>query len=120
MNLDSLRAYLLNRNGATEETPFGPDVLVFKVKGKMFALVAWQDSPLQISLKCEPELAVTLRNQYPAIRPGYHLNKQHWNTLTLDGSIPPPQLLGMIDASYQLVVRGLKKAERQILDADQL
>ena len=119
MNLDTLRAYLLNRKGVTEETPFGPETLVFKVKDKMFALVAWQESPLRMTLKCEPDLAVTLRNQYPAITPGYYMNKNHWNTLTLDGSIPQTEVLGMIDTSYQLVVRGLKKAERQALEAEQ-
>jgi len=75
--LEVLRAHLLAQAGTTEEQPFGPDALVFKVLGKMFALVAWQQSPLRVSLKCEPHLAEMLRTTYAAVTPGYHLNKQH-------------------------------------------
>jgi predicted DNA-binding protein (MmcQ/YjbR family) len=113
MNLQSLRDYLLQKQSTTEETPFGPEALVFKVKGKMFALVAWQETPLNLSLKCDPNEALFLRDLFPAIRPGYYLNKRHWNTITLDGSIPETELWRMIDDSYRLVVRGLPKAERQ-------
>ena len=116
MELESIRTYLLNKKGVTEETPFGPEALVFKVMGKMFALVAWQEQPLRITLKCEPDLAVTLRTQYKAVQPGYHMNKKHWNTISLDGSIPDEQIFGMMDASYALVVKGLKKAERRQLE----
>ena len=119
MKLESLRAFLLKKKGTTEETPFGPEALVFKVMGKMFALVAWQDKPLRISLKCDPELALTLRHQYQAIQPGYHLSKKHWNTVTLDESIPPDEILEMIDHSYNLVVKGLKKSDRQQLQAEE-
>ncbi|RUA15243.1 MAG: MmcQ/YjbR family DNA-binding protein [Clostridia bacterium] len=114
--LDSLRAYLLSKKGATEETPFGPDVLVFKVMGKMFALLAWQADPLRISLKCDPDDALALRKQYMAVRPGYYMNKRHWNTITLDGSIPEGEIWAMIDDSYALVARGLKKALREELE----
>lgn len=110
MQLDSLQAYLLTKKGTTEETPFGQDVLVFKVMGKIFALVAWQEAPLRVSLKCDPELALTLRTQYNAVRPGYHLSKKHWNTVILDNTIPNNVILGMIDDSYNLVVKGLKKS----------
>jgi len=90
-------------------------VLVFKVLGKMFALVSWQATPLKISLKCDPMEALFLRDMYTAVTPGYHLDKRHWNTITLDGSVPEADLHRMIDDSYDLVVRGLKKAERDFL-----
>jgi len=112
MELEFLRKYLLDKNGATEELPFGPDALVFKLVGKIFAIVAWQSTPLRISLKCNPEHALALRAMYKSVRPGYHLNKEHWNTVTLDGSVPHDHLLEMIDHSYELVVRGLKKSDR--------
>jgi predicted DNA-binding protein (MmcQ/YjbR family) len=115
MELEQLRRYLLEKKGVTEEQPFGPEALVFKVVGKMFGLIAWQASPLSLSLKCDPDLAVTLRSQYPAITPGYHLNKKHWNSIALDGTVPDDEVLGLIDHSYNLVVKGLKKAEREQL-----
>ncbi|MCB0153612.1 MAG: MmcQ/YjbR family DNA-binding protein [Anaerolineae bacterium] len=115
MELQQLQTYLLEKKGVTEEQPFGPEVLVFKVLGKMFALLAWQERPLHLSLKCDPDLAITLRSQYPAVTPGYHLNKKHWNTLTLDGSLPEAEVLGLIDHSYALVVKTLKKADREKL-----
>ena len=115
--LEPLRSYLLAKPGVSEELPFGPDALVFKVLGKMFALVAWRSTPLTISLKCDPNLALLLRETYTAVRPGYHLNKRHWNTVTLDGEIPEDEVEEMIDGSYDLVVRGLTKAERVRLQA---
>jgi len=114
-DLPALRAYLLAKPGTTEELPFGPDALVFKVLGKMFALVAWQATPLTISLKCDPNLALLLRGTYAAVRPGYHLNKRHWNTVTLDGEVPEDEMEEIIDASYDLVVRGMTKAQRSRL-----
>jgi len=110
--LSPLRAYLLAKPGTTEELPFGPDALVFKVLGKMFALVAWQATPLSISLKCDPNLALLLRDTYAAVTPGYHLSKKHWNTVILDGEVPEDEVEEMIDASYELVVRGLSKREQ--------
>ncbi len=115
MNLETLRDYLLQKKSTTEEMPFGPEALVFKVAGKMFALVAWQETPLKISLKCDPMEALFLRDMYTAVTPGYHLNKRHWNTVTLDGSVPEAELRRLIDDSYILVVQGLKKAERDAL-----
>ncbi len=115
MTLDDLRNRLLAKRDASEETPFGPDVLVYKVRGKIFALVAWKETPLHLSLKCEPLHALALRDQYAAIRPGYHLNKRHWNTATLDASIPDAELNAMIDESYTLAAKGLPKADRQAL-----
>jgi predicted DNA-binding protein (MmcQ/YjbR family) len=115
MKLENLRSYLTSKNGASEETPFGPEVLVFKVLGKMFAILAWQEAPLKISLKCEPDHALALRAIYKAVQPGYHLHKRHWNTVTLDGSVPEQEILQWIDGSYRLVVKGLKKADRERL-----
>jgi predicted DNA-binding protein (MmcQ/YjbR family) len=103
------------KKATTEETPFGPDALVYKVMGKMFALVAWEAEPMTITLKCEPGQALFLRDVYPAVRPGYYMNKNHWNTVTIDGSIPEPELLGMIDDSYDLVVKSLPRAARDEL-----
>ncbi|MEM7016801.1 MAG: MmcQ/YjbR family DNA-binding protein [Pseudomonadota bacterium] len=112
---DALRAYMLDKAGTTEETPFGPDALVFKVCGKMFGLLAWKTEPLRISLKCDPQQALVLRDCFEAVKPGYHLNKKHWNTITLDNSIPAEEIFGMMDDSYQLVVKGLRKADREAL-----
>jgi predicted DNA-binding protein (MmcQ/YjbR family) len=115
MDLVELQAYLLAKRGTTEERPFGPEALVYKVMGKMFALIAWEASPLTISLKCDPDEALFMRDLYTAVRPGYHLNKKHWNTVTIDGSIPESEFLRMIDDSYKLVVKGLPKAQREAL-----
>ena len=117
MNLQTITTWLLAKKGATEETPFGPDALVYKVMGKMFALVAWEEEPLAISLKCEPGQALFLRDLYPAVRPGYHMNKKHWNTVTLDGTIPEDEVRGMIDDSYELVVKSLTRAMKEELDS---
>lgn len=115
MDLAALQAYLLEKKGVTEERPFGPEALVYKVIGKMFALVAWEANPLTISLKCDPDEALFLRDIYPAVRPGYHLNKKHWNTVTLDGSVPQKEFRRMIDDSYNLVVKGLTRSQREAL-----
>jgi len=112
MELEIIRETLLNKKSTTEELPFGPDALVFKVMGKMFAIIAWQKSPLTISLKCEPNHAMALRAMFPSVKPGYHLNKEHWNTVTLDDSLPDQELNEMINHSYEQVVNGLKKADR--------
>ncbi len=117
MELKALRTYLMEKAGTTEETPFGPEALVYKVVGKMFALVAWEDDPLSITLKCEPGQALLLRDVYPAVRPGYHMNKTHWNTIILDGTIPAAELWGMIDDSYDLVVKSLTRAQRATLSS---
>lgn len=111
----ALRRACLAREGATEEFPFGPQTSVFKVEGKMFALSALRSRPLKVSLKCEPELADALRDSYAEIQPGYHLNKRHWNTVTLDGSLSDEMVRGMIEDSYDLVVAGLPQAARERL-----
>lgn len=118
MNLETLRAYLLSKPGAVEDHPFGPQPLVVKVGGKMFALVNADSTPLSVSLKCEPAHAQFLRDTFPAVQPGYHLNKEHWNTVTLDGSIPDEGIRAMIDESYRLVVGGLSKGRRSQLASD--
>jgi predicted DNA-binding protein (MmcQ/YjbR family) len=105
-----LRRWCLARSGVTEEFPFGDQVSVFKAAGKMFALSSLGSQPLRVSVKCEPELADQLRLSYPAIRPGYHLNKRHWNTITLDGSLPDEIVFEMLEDSYDLVVTGLPHA----------
>jgi predicted DNA-binding protein (MmcQ/YjbR family) len=111
----ALRKWCLARPGVTEEFPFTEGVSVFKVAGKMFALSRLGSRPLKVSLKCEPELAHQLRASYPAIEPGYHLNKRHWNTVTLDGSLPDQLVVDMLEDSYDLVVAGLPRATRERL-----
>jgi predicted DNA-binding protein (MmcQ/YjbR family) len=113
MDLEDAIAHCLSQPHATEETPFGPEVLVYKVAGKIFALTAPGDFPATLNLKCEPGRALDLRDGYAAIRPGYHMNKRHWNTVTLDGSLPAALLRELIEHSYQLVVRGLPKKVRE-------
>ena len=103
MDAAQLRACCLQHPGAIEDFPFGPETSVFKVGGKMFALSALRREPLEVSLKCDPELAQALRHSYDAIRPGYHLNKRHWNTLTLDGSLSEQMVRDLIEDSYDLV-----------------
>jgi predicted DNA-binding protein (MmcQ/YjbR family) len=110
-----LRAWCLQQPGASEQFPFGPEHSVFKVAGKMFALSALERSPLEVSVKCEPELAVGLRDSYRAIRPGYHLNKRHWNTITLDGSLADQLVRDMVEDSYDLVVSALPARVREEL-----
>jgi predicted DNA-binding protein (MmcQ/YjbR family) len=112
MNAEELRRCCLGQPGAIEDFPFRPDVSVFKVAGKMFALSMLERAPLEVSVKCEPDLAVELRGSYGAIRPGYHLNKRHWNTITLDGSIADQLVRDMIEDSYDLVVSALPKRTR--------
>jgi len=115
MTAARLRRCCLDRPGATEERPFGPQTSVFKVAGKMFALSALDRRPLEVSLKCEPELSELLRAGNAAIRPGYHLNKRHWITVTLDGSIPDEMVRDLIEDSYDLVVAGLPAQRRSQL-----
>ena len=112
MDVGSFREYCLGKVAVTEGTPFGEDVLVFKVSGKMFALASLDEIPTTANLKCDPDLALDLRDRYEQVRPGYHMNKKHWNTLEIDSGISDSELRKMIDHSYQLVVRSLPKAQR--------
>lgn len=112
MDFEQLRSYLLSKPEAIEDFPFDATTLVLKVGGKMFAALGINDDPLRVNLKCDPQKAEILREQYPAVLPGYHMNKRHWNTLVLDGSLPKAEVRAMIDESYELVVKGLPKAQR--------
>jgi predicted DNA-binding protein (MmcQ/YjbR family) len=112
---DELRDHCLSFAGAVEEFPFRPELSVFKVSGKVFALAPLEDRPLRVSLKCEPALAEQLRATYSAIRPGYHLNKRHWNTVNVDGSLPDRLVLDMVEDSYDLVLAGLPKKVQRAL-----
>jgi predicted DNA-binding protein (MmcQ/YjbR family) len=102
--------------GAVEDYPFGDDVAVFKIGGRIFALVPLSGEPGTMNLKCDPDLALELRARHPAIRPGYHQNKRHWNTIGLDGSIDEEELRELIDHSYRLVTAGLPRAIRNGLE----
>ncbi|GAB3276328.1 MmcQ/YjbR family DNA-binding protein [Larkinella harenae] len=115
MNIESLRTYCLSKTGATESFPFGEETLVFKVGGKIFALTSLDSNPLSVNLKCDPERAVELREQHDAVRPGYHMNKTHWNTVIINGSVRESDLKSWIDHSYDLIVKSLPKSVRQEL-----
>ena len=120
MNIESFRSYCLSKQAVSEEFPFGPDTLVFKVKGKMFALSGLENVPFKVSLKCDPEKAVDLREQFPEqISGAYHMNKKHWNSI-LPESLPPRLLTDLIDHSYELVVQGLPKKQQQELQNPEL
>jgi predicted DNA-binding protein (MmcQ/YjbR family) len=108
MNIESFRTYCLEKNGVTEEFPFDANTLVFKVMGKMFAL-ADVDLFESINLKCDPERSMELREQFSGIEPGFHMNKRHWNTVSMDGSISDKLLTELIDHSYDLVVSKLSR-----------
>jgi predicted DNA-binding protein (MmcQ/YjbR family) len=108
-------AYLLAKPGAKSEYPFGPGTLVFKVRGKMFALLGEDSASETMNLKCRPDEALALRAAHKSITPGYHMDKRHWNTLTLDGSLADDLVLELMDQSYALVVKGLPKAAREKL-----
>jgi predicted DNA-binding protein (MmcQ/YjbR family) len=112
MTRDDVLAYCTTLPGASEDYPFGDGVGVFRVGGRMFALVMLDGTPGFVNLKCEPELAGELRARYVAVRPGYHMNKRHWNSVDLDGSLDADELREMIDHSYDLIVRRLPRASR--------
>jgi predicted DNA-binding protein (MmcQ/YjbR family) len=115
MSPEELRDCCLSFPGAEETFPFGPESSVFKVAGKMFALSRLLATPLRVSLKCDPPLAEQLREAYEAVIPGYHLNKRHWNTVIIDGSLPDQMIAEMVEDSYDLVVSGLPRARRRAL-----
>ena len=114
--LDEFREYCLSKPGVTESTPFGPDTLVFKVMNKMFA-VTGIDEFEYVNLKCDPERAVELREQWAGVKPGWHMNKQHWNSVFTNGSVPDKMILELTDHSYELVVASLPKKVRVELDS---
>ena len=115
MNSAELRDHCLSFTGAEETFPFGPQTSVFKVAGKIFALSQLGADSLRVSLKCEPALADALREMHAAVIPGYHLNKRHWNTVILDGSLPDGTIRDMIEDSYDLVISKLPRADRRAL-----
>ena len=112
MNIDTLRSYCLSKPAVEETLPFGPDTLVFKVAGKVFLLTGLDSDPLSFNVKCDPDLAIELRERYDAVQPGYHMNKKHWNTILVDGSVSSKQLKEWIDHSYELVKSSLPKKQR--------
>jgi predicted DNA-binding protein (MmcQ/YjbR family) len=115
MELDNIREYCLSKPASEETLPFGPDVLVFKVAGKIFLLLPLDTEDLQFNAKCDPEEAEELRERYPSVQPGYHMNKKHWNTITVDGSVSSALLKKWIDQSYDLVVKSLPVKTREKL-----
>ena len=113
-DLDALRKYCLKKEGEISEGfPFDEHALVFKVNGKIFILIGTNDLPLTINVKCDPERALELRERYSSVEPGYHMNKKHWNTVTLDGSIPSKEIFAIIDHSYELVANAAKPSPRK-------
>lgn len=115
MDFAAVRTCLAAFPGSIEDMPFGPDVLVFKVAGKMFALLPIVGEPPRVNLKCDPMRALALRAEYVSIQPGYHQDKKHWNTVLLDGSVPADLVVELIEHSYALVVAGLTRAQRAAL-----
>lgn len=116
LNFDAARRYLLGQPEAHEDFPFGPNIYVYKIRNKMFATLVDDEGVVRMNLKCDPEEAMVLRDVFAAVTPGYHMNKAHWNTVVLDGSVPRGELERMIDRSYGLVVKRLSKAERVALE----
>jgi len=119
MTREELLRYFLSKPGAFEDYPFGDDVTVLKVASKMFALINAKED-LSVNLKCDPLFAEELRHQFEGVKPGYHMNKRHWNTVEINNDIPDEEVFKMIDHSYELVFSKLKKAEKiEILDIEQ-
>ncbi len=112
MHLEQIRLFCLSLPEVSEDLPFDENTLAFRIRGKIFALLALNSSPLTINLKCEPSLAIELREQYNCVRPGYHMNKTHWNTVTLDGSAPPARVQSWVEHAWERVAAGLKRDDR--------
>lgn len=115
MNIEELREYCISKKGVTESLPFGPETLVFKIMGKAFLLTGMDGRPLQFNVKCDPEKAIELREKYTCVIPGYHMNKKHWNTIIVDGSVSIKLLHKWITDSYNLVASGLTIKAKQEL-----
>jgi predicted DNA-binding protein (MmcQ/YjbR family) len=118
MNYERAKIYLLSQPEAVEDYPFGTEAAVFKVRNKMFGLLMQANGEARINLKCDPDEALALRDIFPAVTPGYHMNKKHWNTVLLDGSVPDGEIERMIDNSYLLVVQGMPAAKRPLLTSN--
>jgi predicted DNA-binding protein (MmcQ/YjbR family) len=109
MDIEFIRDYCLSEDNVEETLPFGPDTLVYKTGGKVFLLMSLDSDPLRFNVKCDPEKALELREEFACVLPGYHMNKKHWNTIVVDGLVPSKQLKEWIDHSYSLVSKTLKK-----------
>ncbi|MCP4135747.1 MAG: MmcQ/YjbR family DNA-binding protein [bacterium] len=118
MDLEAFKDYCLKKKGTWVDFPFDEKTLVMKVGSKMFALTDINSTPLWVNLKCDPFLALDLRDKYEAITPGYHMSKQHWNTVKIDGSIPQDEVNALIDHSYDLVYKRLKKSEKELIEKE--
>jgi predicted DNA-binding protein (MmcQ/YjbR family) len=116
MNIEAFRDYCLSKKGVEETFPFDESTLVFKVMGKMFALTGLDREVFSVNLKCDPDRAVELREEYPQIRPGWHMSKIHWNTVDFEDGLDQDLLITLIDHSYELVVKGLRKKDREALE----
>lgn len=116
MDLETLRTYTLSKKAVTEDMPFGEDTLVFRVLGKIFALTGLDIEGCRVNLKCDPDYAIELREQYDDIIPGYHMNKKHWNTVICDNALDDKFIRSLIDHSYDMVVKSMPKAQRMIID----
>src|SRR5690606_37209052 len=112
MNIEDLRDYCLSLPEVEETLPFGPDTLVYKTGGKIFLLTGLDNLDLSFNVKCNPEYAIELREQYPCVQPGYHMNKKHWNTIRVDGSVSDAQLKEWINHSYELIKAKKTKAKK--------
>lgn len=117
MHLEELREYCLSKKGAEECFPFGEDTFVYKVMGKMFLLTGIEYQPVEFNVKCDPEKAIELRENFSCVQPGYHMSKKHWNTIVCDGSVSQKQLLEWVDHSYNLVVDSLPKKLKAELES---
>lgn len=116
MDYTKAKAYLLSKPEAEESYPFGPDAAVFKVMNKVYAILGIEDGIGRLNLKCDPLEAIQLRDVFDAVIPGYHMNKKHWNTVILNGSIPPGEVTRQIDHSYGLIFKALKKTDKAYLE----
>ena len=114
--MDVLRDYMLSKPATTDDFPFGPEAMVFRVAGKIFGIMPWEENPISISLKCDPDRAVLLREQHPGITGAYHLNKTHWNGVRMDDSVSLELVKELMDHSYELIVASLKKKVREEFD----
>lgn len=117
MNIEQFREYALSKKGTSEDFPFGEDTLCLRVMGKIFALTGLNSERFTVNLKCDPDYALELREQYPEVQPGWHMNKKHWNTVDFDGQLDNATLRHLVDHSYEQVAKTLKKAEREALEA---
>ncbi|MCC6283003.1 MAG: MmcQ/YjbR family DNA-binding protein [Saprospiraceae bacterium] len=116
MDIEQFRDYCLAKKGAAEDFPFGEMTLCMKVMGKIFAITGLDSAQFTVNLKCDPDYALELREQYPEVQPGFHMNKKHWNTVDFEGALDERTLRGLIDHSYEQVVKSLKKSEKEALE----